>query len=71
MNIKNRYLRAHTKLTMIKKEKKCENCVQYYMILVHLKLVGKLTGCYGTFMMRLMMKFDTNHFQLVCNQKVI
>ena len=56
---------------MIKKEKKYENWVQYYMIFVHLKLVGKLSGCYGTFMMRLMRKFDTDHFQLVCNQKVI
>ena len=56
---------------MIKKEKKYENWVQYYMIFVHLKLVGKLSGCYGTFMMRLMMKFDTNDFQLVCNQNVI
>ena len=61
--MKNRYLRAHKKLTMIKIEKKCENWVQYYMIFVHLKLVGKLSGCYGTFMMRLMMIFDTDDFQ--------
>ena len=56
---------------MIKKEKKYENWVQYYKIFVHLKLVGKLTGCYVTFMMRLMRKFDTDDFQVVCNQNVI
>ena len=69
--MKNRYLRAHKKLKMIKKEKKCDNWVQYYMIFVHLKLVSKLTGCYGTFMIKLMMKFDTDDFQVVCNQNDI